>query len=145
MFSSCYWLPWPDGLCILWNYYSSHTAVSELPDVLTPANPRAQPRNGNAMALLPMAHLSHQEMGELHGIMPRDGGGARLRAPRGQAEPRPLKTPILGPFWYELWRLMSQEKLWRHEVLASITSKAPPDLPDSTHHWIMCCYVKNFP
>lgn len=146
MFSKCCWLPWPDGLHILWSYFRSHTAVSELSDVLTPGNPHARPCNGNAMTLPPMANLSRQVMGERHGIAAQEGGGARLGVPRSQAEPKPLKRPILDPFWSNLWCLshVTGEALetWS---LASITRKAPPDLPDLSGHWIMCCYVKKVP
>lgn len=123
MFSKCCWLPWPDGLHIPWSYFRSHTAVSELSDVLTPGNPHARPCNGNATALPPTAHLSRQVMGEQHGIAAREGGGARLGVPRSQAEPRPLKRQILDPFWSDLWCLMSQEKLWRHGVWPALLVK----------------------
>lgn len=68
-------------------------------------------------------HLSRQVMGEQHGIAAREGGGARLGVPRSQAEPRPLKRPILDPFWSDLWCLMSQEKLWRHGVWPALLIK----------------------
>lgn len=114
---------WPDDLLILWNYLSSNTAVPWTvwrPSTGLPTRTATQ-RQRDGSSERGMSSFVTSDDTTRH-CTPRWGRrGARLGVPRGQAELRPLATPVLDPFQSDLRRLTSWEKLWRHEALFRVT------------------------
>ena len=95
----CYWLPWPDGLHILWGRFSSHTKVPSTvwhPDSGHPTCIATQrERDGSSIHGMSLFVTSSDRTATQQ---KKGRRGARWGVPRGQAEPRPLETLILDPF-----------------------------------------------